>query len=176
MQRNITACVLAIFCFSWAGLYVEYDRDIFNGYKDLMDEASVKGNYVNLLHVIEVPEDKAIYDALCNWGYSICDAYADNTDLKPGFWVYVYPNWFVWERLAIEDQLDPETSVRGKYTTLLHVLEVPEDINAYGSFYDWGFSEEYAYAGYENITPGYWVYQKPNWYVWADMKNNIGGT
>ena len=44
MQRNVTTCVLAIFCFSWAGLYVKYDRDIFDGYKDLMDEASVKGN------------------------------------------------------------------------------------------------------------------------------------
>lgn len=176
MQRTVTACVLAIFCFSWAGLYVDYDRDIFDGYKDLMHEASMKEKYVNLLHVIEVPEDKTIYDALCNWGYSLCDAYADNTNLKPGFWVYVYPNWFIWERLAVEDQLDSEASVHGKYTTLIHLLEVPEDVSIYGNIYDWGFSEQYAYAGYENLTPGYWVYQKPNWYVWADMKNNTVGT
>lgn len=176
MQRVIITGILTIFFIGWAGLYVDYDRDNFDDYKDLMVEASINGKYVNLLHVIEVPEDKNLYNALCDWGYSLCDAYAGSTDLSPGFWVYVYPNWFIWERLAVENKLDPEASSYGKYHTLLHVLKVPEDNNIYGSLYDWGFSEEYAYAGYENLTPGYWVYQKPNWYVWADMADNTGGT
>jgi hypothetical protein len=176
MQRTIAAFVLAIIGIGWTGLYVKYDKDLCDGYEDLMNQASLNGKYVNLLHVIEVPEDKIIYDAFCDWGYSYCDSYADNVDLKPGFWVYVYPYWFVWERLSVEDHIDPEASAYGKYTALIHVLKVPEDVGIYGNFYDWGFSEEYDYAGYENLTPGYWVYQKPNWYVWADMKNNTGGT
>lgn len=176
MQRIIIACILTIFCLGWAGLTINYDKDIFGVHKDLMNEASIKGKYINLLHVIEVPEDKAFYEAFCDWGYSYCDAYAGNEDLKPGFWVYVHPYWFVWERLSAEDNIKAGASAYGKYNTLIHVLEVPEDVRNYGNFYDWGFSEEYAYAGYENLTPGYWVYQAPNWYVWADIKNNTGGT
>lgn len=176
MQRTIIASIFAIIIFSWAGLYIDYDKENFNDYKDVMEQASMHGKYSDLLHVIEVPEDKAGYSILCDWGYSLCDAYAGNADLEPGFWVYVYPNWFVWRKLTIEDRVDPEASVYGKYYTLLHVLEVPEDVDTYGSFYDWGFCEGYSYAGHENLTPGYWVYQKPNWYVWADMINNTGGT
>ena len=87
-----------------------------------------------------------------------------------------WSSWFVWGKLTAEDNVCPESSSYGKYHTLLHILKVPEDVNIYGSFYDWGFSEEYSYAGYENLTPGYWVYQEPNWYVWADVENNTGGT
>jgi hypothetical protein len=59
---------------------------------------------------------------------------------------------------------------------LMHVLHVPEDANTYGQYYDWGFSEEYSYAGYDNLVPGYWVYLEPNWYVWGDVTHSTGGT
>lgn len=140
-------------------------------------QASVNGKYMYLLHIIEAPEDKLEYGSFCDWGYWYGDEYAHHTNLTPGFWVYVYPNWYIWEKLAVEDKLDPAASGHGKYFRLMHVLHVPEDVRTYGAVYDWGFSEEYSYAGYENLTPGYWVYMKPNWYVWADVINiGEGGT
>lgn len=140
-----------------------------------VDHASVNGKYMNLLHVIEAPEDKAEYGTFCDWGYWYGDEYAQETNLTPGFWVYVYPDWYVWEKLSVEETADAGASAQGKYSMLMHVLFVPEDAHTYGAFYDWGFSEEYSYAGYDNLTPGYWVYAEPNWYVWADV-TNTGGT
>jgi hypothetical protein len=141
-----------------------------------IERASVDGKYQNLLHSIEVPEDMDEYGKFCDWGYWFANTYAGHTNLKPGFWVYVYPKWYVWEKISAEDNLDPEASAHGKYSVLLHVLNVPDDASDYGNFYEWGFYEGYSYAGYENLTPGYWVYLKPNWYVWADMKEFTGGT
>lgn len=133
-------------------------------------QASLNGKYINLLHVIPVPEDKDEWGEFCEWGYWTGTEYGNFTDLKPGFWVYVYPKWYVWEKLAAEEKVGSNANVQGKYRVLLHVLEVPEDADEFGAFRDWGFAETYSYEGYENLTPGYWVYVKPNWYVWADIK------
>lgn len=144
--------------------------------KVMLDRASVQGKYTGLLHVIEAPEDKAEYGAFCDWGYWYGDEYEHHVNLTPGFWVYVYPNWYIWEKLSAEKTLDFGASAFGKYKMLMHVLYVPEDAGTYGNFYDWGFSEEYSYAGCDNLIPGYWVYLNPHWYVWADVTNNDGGT
>jgi hypothetical protein len=139
-------------------------------------QASVNGKYVNLLYIIEVPYDRAEYGDSCEWGYWTGAEYSDRTNLKPGFWVWIYPKWYVWEKLAVEGKVNDKASANGKYQVLLQVLEVPGDAAQYGQFYDWGFSEEYSYAGYEELTPGYWVYASPNWYIWAEAKSSNSGT
>lgn len=142
----------------------------------VFDQASVQGKYSNLLHVLRAPEDKTEYGIFCDWGYWYGDEYEHHANLTPGFWVYVYPNWYIWEKLSVEETIVPGASAYGKYTLLMHVLHVSEDVKIYSAFYDWGFSEEYSYAGYDNLTPGYWVYLEPNWYVWGDLTHNQGGT
>ncbi len=139
-------------------------------------QAKVNGKYINLLHIVGAPDDKAQYGSFCDWGYWTGSEYNEAVELKPGFWVYVYPNWYVWEKLSAEEKIDKKASVHGKYKVLLHILKVPADLHEYGSFYDWGFSEEYSYAGHENLTPGYWVYVAPHWYVWAEESKTTGGT
>lgn len=81
-----------------------------------------------------------------------------------------------WEKRAEEIGLNLRASVQGKYLVLLHVIKAPDDEKTYGAFYDYGFSEEYSYAGFDNLTPGYWVYMAPYWYVWAATSDNVGGT
>jgi hypothetical protein len=61
-------------------------------------------------------------------------------------------------------------SVNGKYSNLLKTLNVPGDQAQYGNFYEWGYWNGNAYAGYSNLPPGYWVYVYPNWYVWGSTK------
>jgi hypothetical protein len=153
-------------------------KDIYPQHLDnaVFDQGSVQGKYVNLLHTINVPEDKATYGGFCDWGYWYGDEYDHHVNLSPGFWVYVYPNWFIWEKLSAEETITPGANAYGKYTLLMHVLHVPDDAKTYSAYYDWGFSEEYSYAGYENLIPGYWVYVEPNWYVWGDVTHNDGGT
>lgn len=62
----------------------------------------------------------------------------------------------------------PDSTVRGKYKSLLRRLNVPEDSERYGQFNDYGFSETKSYGGSDNLPAGYWVYIAPHWYIWAE--------
>jgi hypothetical protein len=65
-------------------------------------------------------------------------------------------------------------SVHGKYRVLLRKIHVPQDTNAYGKFTDYGMYTGNAWAGYNDLPPGYWVYVYPNWYIWRDcVKPNL---
>jgi hypothetical protein len=60
-------------------------------------------------------------------------------------------------------------SVHGKYRTLLHCIEVPEDEPQYKRFTDYGFYNGTEWRNHKNLQPGYWVYVYPNWYIWRDV-------
>ncbi len=173
MQRILSMQLLVFTLLGWLSLCAGRTGQCLAN--KVPNEARVHGKYVNLLYIIPAPEDRAEYGEFCDWGYWTGTEYADCKNLKPGFWVYVYPKWYVWERLSAEEKVDDRASVKGKYRVLLRVIEVPEDADQFGAFRDWGFSEVYSYSGYENLTPGYWVYVKPNWYIWAEIKETCSG-
>ena len=54
----------------------------------------------------------------------------------------------------------------GKYTKLLAVIHVPNDKADYGEFNDYGPWDGTAWAGYEGLPKGNWVYVYPHWYIW----------
>jgi hypothetical protein len=58
-------------------------------------------------------------------------------------------------------------SVSGKYAELLGTFEVPEDVEQYGTWHDYGFWEGRSYKGINDLPRGYWVYVAPTWYIWA---------
>ncbi len=58
--------------------------------------ASVNGKYYNLLQTLYVPQDQGSYGDFYDWGYYSGTSYAGYSNLKPGYWVYVYPNWYIW--------------------------------------------------------------------------------
>jgi hypothetical protein len=59
-------------------------------------------------------------------------------------------------------------AVGGKYRHLTRVLCVPADGANYKDFSDFGFWNGTAYVGVTDLTPGYWVYVAPRWYIWRD--------
>ena len=61
-----------------------------------MVKASVNGKYYNLLTVISVPDDRGSYGDFDDWGYYSGTSYAGYSNLPAGYWVYVYPNWYIW--------------------------------------------------------------------------------
>ncbi len=63
---------------------------------DLLGKAAMNGKYKNLSRVLLVPNDRSSCDRFTDFGFWNGTAYSDVTDLKPGYWVYVYPRWFVW--------------------------------------------------------------------------------
>jgi hypothetical protein len=58
--------------------------------------ASVNGKYYNLLMTLYVPQDQGSYGNFDDWGYYTGTSYAGYNNIPPGYWVYVYPNWYVW--------------------------------------------------------------------------------
>jgi HEAT repeats len=58
--------------------------------------ASVNGKYAKLLRKIKVEQDRQNYTEFRDFGkYQACD-YAGYTGIPEGFWVYVYPHWYIW--------------------------------------------------------------------------------
>ncbi|MBS0262153.1 MAG: DUF3520 domain-containing protein [Planctomycetes bacterium] len=62
--------------------------------------ATVDGKYQNLLRILEVPADRGHYGAACDFGRWDGSEYAGQQDLPHGYWVYVYPRWYIWGDLA----------------------------------------------------------------------------
>lgn len=65
-------------------------------------KASVGGKYKNLLKKFEAKVDRGLYTEFRDYGYSSTDRYANQNDLPPGYWVYVFPNWYIWDEIAAE--------------------------------------------------------------------------
>ena len=138
---------------------------------DDLATASVNGKYQTLLMTVYAPQDKAGYGAFNDWGYSTTTSWAGYTSLPPGYWVYVYPNWYIWKSVSAGGGTNlTKASVNGKYYNLLRVISVPQDRGSYGDFDDYGYYSSTSYAGYDNIPAGYWVYVYPDWYIWGNQK------
>jgi hypothetical protein len=63
-------------------------------------DPSVGGKYRNLLRRIEVEQDKNGYGVFSDYGYYTGTSYAGYNDLPVGYWVYVYPHWYIWGEAA----------------------------------------------------------------------------
>ena len=88
------------------------------------EKASVNGTYSTLLRVIRAPNDQKIFGEFYEYGYSAEPEYAGTKDIPPGYWVYVAPNWYVWQDskkldvTAQSEKVDPFTDLIGKKVTL----------------------------------------------------------
>ena len=60
-------------------------------------KAAVDGKYRRLLKKIEVRDDLQQYGEFSDFGFwDKSTEYKGHSDLLPGYWVYVYPNWYIW--------------------------------------------------------------------------------
>jgi hypothetical protein len=138
---------------------------------DDLTTASVNGKYRTLLTTLYAPQDQGSYGSFNDWGYSTSTSWAGYTNLPQGYWVYVYPNWYIWKNTSAGGGSNlTKASVNGKYYNLLRVLNVPADGGSYGDFYDYGSYSSTSYAGYDYVPAGYWVYVYPDWYIWGNQR------
>lgn len=75
--------------------------------------ASVGGKYGQLLHTIEAPEDYLNYLGFNDFGYDTTKAYLGEKNLGAGFWVYVYPRWYIW-KFQVKPSATEESSTRSE--------------------------------------------------------------
>lgn len=59
-------------------------------------KAAVGGKYGRLLRRIHVPKDKDGYTAFSDFGHFQATSYAGYDDIPEGYWVYVFPDWYIW--------------------------------------------------------------------------------
>jgi hypothetical protein len=63
-----------------------------------------------------------------------------------------------------------KASVNNKYRRLLKKIAVPNDLQSFGGFYDYGVWDGTSYAGHNDLPAnGHWVYVSPNWYIWGEV-------
>lgn len=146
---------------------------------------SVNGKYKTQLAKLHVPRDCATYSSFRDYGFSATRAYAGQTNLPRGYWVYHYPYWYIWQSTKApanppppvtppasrcQTPKKPTADANGKYFLQLHRLHVPADCATYGSFSDYGYSSTSGYSGNANLNAGYWVYHYPYWYIWRQKR------
>lgn len=65
--------------------------------REALAKARVGGKYKTLLEIIEVEPDYRQYGAFHDFGRYEATNYAGHAKLPAGYWVYVYPHWFIWQ-------------------------------------------------------------------------------
>jgi hypothetical protein len=63
---------------------------------EALAKAAVDGKYRRLLRKISVETDWRSYGAFFDWGTYPATSYAGHSSLPAGYWVYVYPHWYIW--------------------------------------------------------------------------------
>jgi hypothetical protein len=59
-------------------------------------KAHGNGNYSLLLRKILVPQDCFQYGKFYEFGLNGTPEWAGHRNIPPGYWVYVYPHWYIW--------------------------------------------------------------------------------
>jgi hypothetical protein len=54
------------------------------------------GKYSNLLHALYLPDERESYGDYYEEGYYTGSYYEGYDNLPPGYWVYLYPYWYIW--------------------------------------------------------------------------------
>ena len=52
--------------------------------------------YLALLRIVEASNDATAYGPAHDFGRWGGTSYAGQSNLPPGYWVYIYPNWYIW--------------------------------------------------------------------------------
>ncbi len=68
--------------------------------QESLEKARVDGRYAMLLRQVKVEKDFEKYGAFRDVGPRTVTDYAGLTGLPAGYWVYVYPYWYIWRDLA----------------------------------------------------------------------------
>ncbi len=69
----------------------------------LRDRSSADGKYTDLRQVLECSKDRASYGEFNDYGYWGGGPWCGQQG-KSGYWVYLYPSWYVWGKKADSDK------------------------------------------------------------------------
>jgi hypothetical protein len=79
------------------------------------DMASVEGKYTQLLREFEVEPDYLEFGEFEDYGHYPACGYRGYRDLPEGYWVYVYPRWYIWGQRRAEQHTRRRQSSRQRF-------------------------------------------------------------
>ena len=133
---------------------------------------SVNGRYEGLIQTMYCPQAESEYGRYNHYGYwNGGDYICDDQYAEAGYWVYQYPNWYVWAYdtdTYNDTSFNDPSSAYGSYANLVQILTCYEDQGTYGEYYDYGYWSGGEWCG-EKAEEGYWVYDAPDWYIWSSV-------
>jgi hypothetical protein len=59
-------------------------------------KAHCNGRYTKLLRKVHVPQDRGSYGDFHEFGHYQATDWQGHKNIPAGFWVYVYPHWYIW--------------------------------------------------------------------------------
>jgi hypothetical protein len=95
--------VIALACHKTATGYQAQELKVLPLDKSLI-KARVDGKYGMLLRQIKIAEDSKQFSDFADFGYRTETTCGEYTNLPKGYWVYVYPYWYIW-RDRVADKL-----------------------------------------------------------------------
>lgn len=129
--------------------------------------ASVDGRYEDLEQVLYCPQARGEYGSFNEYGYWEGGVVCDDEYGSAGYWVYDFPNWYIWNYdVDADSNYEDPTSAYGQYSGLVQVLTCYDDAAGYGDYSNYGYWEGGSWCG-QYGEAGYWVYSYPDWYVWS---------
>jgi hypothetical protein len=79
--------------------------------------ASLDGKYSSLLRTIEVEPDYLEFGELHDYGFHPACGYRGYEDLPEGYWVYLYPHWYIWGEQAESGAASGQSAYPGTVRT-----------------------------------------------------------
>ncbi|MGK7875462.1 MAG: hypothetical protein AB4426_19825 [Xenococcaceae cyanobacterium] len=73
-----------------------FQRRVLQLAQNVPDAASAYNKYYNLLQVLNCPRDRGTYGDFNDYGYWGGGSWCGQQG-RAGYWVWVYPNWYVWQ-------------------------------------------------------------------------------
>lgn len=86
-------------------------------------KASIGGKYTGLLYTMQVPGDAGQYGAFHDYGRWNETTYAGHRNLPAGYWVYVYPNWYIWKNVGTPTDNAPTDNTPTDNTVAKSVID-----------------------------------------------------
>jgi len=100
-----------------------------------LEKARVGGKYDKLLHKIAVPDDVKSYGEFNDWGHYSGTSYKGATALKPGYWVYVAPHWYIFAEKLTEETPPTVTTKPDVIISTIDSTYAPVAPSKFGSFH-----------------------------------------
>ena len=146
---------------------------------DQLERAVCNYKYRTLRYTIFAPQERVSHGDFLEFGYRKRSEYLGQTKIPEGYWIWVYPHWFIFEEDLSKEETDcmdiaeafqeerlNKASGNGRFQELIDAFLLPRLAEKHGDHEVLGEGEEEQIDG-DNIPSGYRIWCAPYLYVFG---------